>query len=95
MCVLEKVAGLQASVLTARDDCLDSPDITVGVSLKGGAPVLLLFTFAGENISFSETRKMKTRKEIFHIGHQIQGMDDISKSSAMCNSDTLESEMGT
>ncbi|XP_027146940.1 polycystic kidney disease protein 1-like 2 [Larimichthys crocea] len=73
MCVLEKVAGLQASVLTARDDCLDSPDITVGVSVKGGAPVLLLFTFAGENISFSETRKMKTRKEIFHIGHQIQG----------------------
>ncbi|TKS67513.1 Polycystic kidney disease protein 1-like 2 PC1-like 2 protein [Collichthys lucidus] len=73
MCVLEKVAGLQASVLTERDDCLDSPDITVGVSLKGGAPVLLLFTLTGENISFSETRKMKTRKEIFRIGHQIQG----------------------
>ncbi|TKS67505.1 Polycystic kidney disease protein 1-like 2 PC1-like 2 protein [Collichthys lucidus] len=73
MCVLEKVAGLQASVLTERDDCLDSPDITVGVSLKGGAPVLLLFTLTGENISFSETRKMKTRKEIFRIGLEIQG----------------------
>lgn len=74
MCVLEKVAGLQASVLTERDDCLDSADITVGVSLERGAPVLLLFSLAGDNSSFSETREMNSKKEIFHIGHPIQGM---------------------
>ncbi|XP_044072039.1 polycystic kidney disease protein 1-like 2 [Siniperca chuatsi] len=73
MCVLEKVAGLQASVLTERDDCLESPDITIGVSLERGAPVLLLFSLTGDNSSFSETREMNTRKEIFHIGHPIQG----------------------
>ncbi|KAM9346888.1 polycystin-1-like protein 2 [Symphorus nematophorus] len=73
MCVLEKVAGLQASVLTERNDCLDSPDITVGVSLEQGAPVLLLLSLTGDNITFSETREMITRKDIFHIGHRIQG----------------------
>lgn len=78
MCVLEKVAGLQASVLTEREgDCLDSPDVTVGVSLEQGAPVLLLFSLTGDNSSISETREMNTRKELFHIGHPIQGMEDI------------------
>ncbi|XP_035860041.1 polycystic kidney disease protein 1-like 2 [Sander lucioperca] len=72
MCVLEKVAGLQASVLTERDDCLDSPDITLGVSLERGAPVLLLFSLTGDNSSYSETRGMNTSKDIFHIGHQVQ-----------------------
>ncbi|XP_078118997.1 polycystin-1-like protein 2 [Sander vitreus] len=73
MCVLEKVARLQASVLTERDDCLDSPDITLGVTLERGAPVLLLFSLTGDNSSYSETREMNTSKDIFHIGHQVQG----------------------
>lgn len=77
MCVLERAAGLQASVLTERDDCLETPDFTVGVSLERGAPVLLLFSLTGDNSSFSETREMNTRKEIFHIGHPIQGTEDI------------------
>ncbi|XP_038575816.1 polycystic kidney disease protein 1-like 2 [Micropterus salmoides] len=84
MCVLEKVAGLQASVLTERDDCLDSADITVGVSLERGAPVLLLFSLAGDNSSFSETREMNSKKEIFHIGHPIQDV------VALCNKFTIE-----
>uniref|UniRef100_A0A8C9YDZ1 Polycystic kidney disease 1 like 2a n=1 Tax=Sander lucioperca TaxID=283035 RepID=A0A8C9YDZ1_SANLU len=84
MCVLEKVAGLQASVLTERDDCLDSPDITLGVSLERGAPVLLLFSLTGDNSSYSETRGMNTSKDIFHIGHQVQGMEDISKTVTTC-----------
>ncbi|KAK2906286.1 hypothetical protein Q8A73_010229 [Channa argus] len=72
VCVLEKVAGLQASILTERNDCLNS-DIIVGVSLEEGAPVLLLFSLRGDNnSSFYETREMNTRKEIFHIGHQIE-----------------------
>lgn len=79
MCELEKVARLEATVLTERDDCPDSPDITVGVSLEQGAPVLLLFSLSGDNSSYSETREMNTSKEIFQIGHPIQGMEDVSK----------------
>ncbi|XP_067459444.1 polycystin-1-like protein 2 [Thunnus thynnus] len=73
VCVLEDVTGLQASVLAVRGDCLDSPDITIGVSLERGTPVLLLFSLTGDSSSFSETREMNTRKEIFHIERPIQG----------------------
>ncbi|XP_035813867.2 polycystic kidney disease protein 1-like 2 [Amphiprion ocellaris] len=73
VCILEKVARLHASILTERDDCSDSPDITLGVSLERGTPVLLLFSLTGDNSSFSETREMNTRKGIFLIEHPIQG----------------------
>ncbi|XP_042283303.1 polycystic kidney disease protein 1-like 2 [Thunnus maccoyii] len=73
VCVLEDVTGLEASVLAVRGDCLDSPDITIGVSLERGTPVLLLFSLTGDSSSFSETREMNTRKEIFHIERPIQG----------------------
>lgn len=76
MCVLEKVAGLQAAVLRDEDDSLDSPGLTVGVSLERGAPVLLLLTVIRHNNSFSETKEMNTRKGIFHIGHQIEGKEN-------------------
>nr|XP_033472921.1 polycystic kidney disease protein 1-like 2 [Epinephelus lanceolatus] len=72
MCELEKVARLEATVLTERDDCPDYPDITVSVSLEQGAPVLLLFSLSGDNSSYTETREMNTSKEIFQIGHPIQ-----------------------
>uniref|UniRef100_A0AAQ6AF67 Polycystic kidney disease 1 like 2a n=1 Tax=Amphiprion ocellaris TaxID=80972 RepID=A0AAQ6AF67_AMPOC len=72
VCILEKVARLHASILTERDDCSDSPDITLGVSLERGTPVLLLFSLTGDNSSFSETREMNTRKGIFLIEHPIQ-----------------------
>ncbi|XP_034430203.1 polycystic kidney disease protein 1-like 2 [Hippoglossus hippoglossus] len=75
VCILEEVAGLQASVLTG--DCLHSSDIAVGVSLEHGAPALLLFSLTGDNnSSFYETRDMNARKDIFHIDHPIQGMED-------------------
>lgn len=79
--MLEKVAGLQASVLSERNDCIDTPEIMIyGVFLERGAPVLLLFSMTGyNNSSFSETREMNTRKEIFLIPQQIQGMDDTTK----------------
>uniref|UniRef100_A0A668RUR5 Polycystic kidney disease 1 like 2a n=1 Tax=Oreochromis aureus TaxID=47969 RepID=A0A668RUR5_OREAU len=73
VCVLEKIVGLQASVLTASDECLDSPFITFGVSLVRGEPVLLLFSLTGDNGLFTETRKMNTKKEMFHIKRPVQG----------------------
>ncbi|KAM3607032.1 uncharacterized protein V6R79_000867 [Siganus canaliculatus] len=73
MCVREEVAGLRASVLTESIDCRDSPGFTVAVSLQRGAPVTLLFSLSGGNSSVSETRKMNTRREIFHIQHPVKG----------------------
>lgn len=76
MCVLEKAAGLQASTLTAGTGCVDSADITLGVILDKGAPVLLLFSLMGDNnSSLYETRKMNTRKEVFYIEHQMEGIE--------------------
>ncbi|CAJ1078835.1 polycystic kidney disease protein 1-like 2 [Xyrichtys novacula] len=73
VCVLEVVSGLQATVLTDQPNCQDSSRIPIGVSLQSGAPVLLLFLLTGDNSSFSETREMKTREEVFHIGNEMKG----------------------
>ncbi|XP_034417690.1 polycystic kidney disease protein 1-like 2 [Cyclopterus lumpus] len=72
MCVLEKIGGLQASVLTDGGDYLRSPGLTVGVSLERGAPVLLLFSLTGDNSSHHETREMNTSKDVFRIANPIQ-----------------------
>ncbi|KAM8855042.1 polycystin-1-like protein 2 [Spinachia spinachia] len=72
MCVLEKVGGLQASLLTRGVDHGYSPGATVGVSLKRGAPVLLLFSLTGDNSSYSGVREMDKSKAIFHFD-QIRG----------------------
>ncbi|KAM6955775.1 polycystin-1-like protein 2 [Lycodopsis pacificus] len=90
MCVLEKVAGLQASVLTEGDDYLYSPDITVGVSLERGVPVLLLFSLTGDNSSYSEVREMNTSKDIFRIAHPIQGCEPIKEKAPKMKMDCLE-----
>lgn len=73
VCVLEKLAGLQAKLLKETNECYGSTCITLGVSLDHGEPVLLLFSLNGKNRTFSETREMKTKKEIFQISHPIQG----------------------
>ncbi|KAF7660845.1 hypothetical protein LDENG_00274440 [Lucifuga dentata] len=74
VCVLEEVAGLQASVV-AEDDCGHSPVLNVSVSLQRGAPVQLLFFLTGDNSSISESREMlqNKRKEIHHIRNPIKG----------------------
>ncbi|XP_071754722.2 polycystin-1-like protein 2 [Centroberyx gerrardi] len=74
VCVLEEVAGLQASVVAEEGDCPQSPDLNVGVSLERGVPVLLLFSLTGDSSCFSETREMlqNTQKEIYHIRNPIQ-----------------------
>ncbi|XP_041858595.1 polycystic kidney disease protein 1-like 2 [Melanotaenia boesemani] len=73
VCILEKIVGLQASVLKERDACFISPYITIGVSLDKGAPALLSFSLTGDKSSFSETRHMNGKRGIFRIAHQVQG----------------------
>lgn len=58
LCLLEPVEGLQASVIVEEDDCPDSTDLIIGVSLERGAPVELLFTLNGAKDALSETRDM-------------------------------------
>ncbi|KAF3842903.1 hypothetical protein F7725_001752 [Dissostichus mawsoni] len=76
MCVLEKITGLQASVLTEDEHCLDSKDVTVAVTLEQGTPVLLRFYVTGDYSSYSETKILNTGSDIFHIGPSIQDPDD-------------------
>uniref|UniRef100_A0A671XN96 Polycystic kidney disease 1 like 2a n=1 Tax=Sparus aurata TaxID=8175 RepID=A0A671XN96_SPAAU len=58
LCLLEPVEGLQASVTAEGDDCPDSTNLIIGVSLERGAPVELLFTLTGATDAISETRDM-------------------------------------
>ncbi|XP_047457946.1 polycystic kidney disease protein 1-like 2 [Mugil cephalus] len=78
VCILEKIVGLQATMLTERNDCSEPADVALGVSLEQGAPVVLFFFLTGENSSYSETKEMNTRKDIFHIGHPIQGPVEVT-----------------
>lgn len=55
---MEPVEGLQASVTAEENDCPDSTDLIIGVSLEQGAPVELLFTLTGARDTLSETRDM-------------------------------------
>lgn len=79
MCVVEEVAGLQAHMLMKKGKCLDVGDVSVGVSLEQGAPVLLLFSVTGYNVTFYKTIEMNTKKGVFHIELPIQGMKLYSK----------------
>lgn len=58
LCLLEPVEGLQASVVAEEDECPDSTDLVIGVSLERGAPVELLFTLTGARDNLSESRDM-------------------------------------
>uniref|UniRef100_A0A667YRT0 Polycystic kidney disease 1 like 2a n=1 Tax=Myripristis murdjan TaxID=586833 RepID=A0A667YRT0_9TELE len=76
VCGWRMVAGLQASVEVEGSECPPSPHLSVGVSLRQGAPVLLLFFLTGDSSSFSETREMtqNEEKKIYHIRNPIQGI---------------------
>ncbi|XP_034041945.1 polycystic kidney disease protein 1-like 2 [Thalassophryne amazonica] len=70
ICVLEKVAGLQVSLV--KGGSLNHSELSVEVSLEQGAPVLLHFFITG-NMLFSETREMlQNAKSIYHIAHPFQ-----------------------
>lgn len=58
LCLLEPVKGLQAFLMEEEDDCPDSTDLNIGISLEQGAPVELLFTLIGARDTLSETREM-------------------------------------
>ena len=57
-CVLKPVEGLQASVMSEGEECPNTSDLIIGVSLENGNPVQLVFTMTGDNDTFSETRDM-------------------------------------
>lgn len=78
--MLEKVNGLQASVLADKEANLTSESITVGVSLERGVPALLLFTLLQNNNNNNnnsnaiyKTTEINAKKSIFHLGHRFYG----------------------
>lgn len=72
ICVLEKISGLQASVLADKEANLNSESVAVGVSLEQGVPALLLFTLLQHN-TISKSAEINTKKAIFHLGHHFNG----------------------
>ncbi|KAF3686447.1 Polycystic kidney disease protein 1-like 2 PC1-like 2 protein Polycystin-1L2 Precursor [Channa argus] len=58
LCLLDPVEGLQASLISKHGECPESTDLIIGISLKKGAPVQLLFNLTGMKDSLSESRDM-------------------------------------
>lgn len=81
VCVLEKLDGLQATLLKEAKDCFGSTCITLGVSLNRGEPALLFFSLTGKNGTFSETKEMKRRGEVFQFGCPLEGTVCMGKKS--------------
>ncbi|XP_071766137.2 polycystin-1-like protein 2 [Centroberyx gerrardi] len=74
VCLLEPVAGLQASVIAEEGECPDSADLIIGVSLERGAPVQLLFSLAGGSDSLSDTRDMLNGSlQAYNFSNPIEG----------------------
>lgn len=77
LCLVEPVAGLQASVAPEQDLCSDSA-LYVNVSLDHGTPVEVLFLVSGDNSSFSETHHMRNGSlQMFRVSSKIEGSVDI------------------
>lgn len=73
VCVLEKISGLQASILEDTVDPFGAHRVAVGVSLKRGAPVYLSFLMKGEHSSLVETRKTDVKSGTFVIQCPAKG----------------------
>lgn len=74
LCVLEPVKGLQAFIVTDGDDCPDSMDLIISVSLEKGAPVELLFSLTGATDALSETRDMfNSSSEKYKFSSPLEG----------------------
>lgn len=74
LCVLEPVEGLQASIVTDGDDCPDSTDLVISVSLEKGAPVELLFNLTGAMDALSENRDMlNSSSKIYTFSSPLEG----------------------
>ncbi|XP_038154610.1 polycystic kidney disease protein 1-like 2 [Cyprinodon tularosa] len=75
LCLLEPVVGLQANIMTEKDECPDSPDLTIAVSLKQGSPVELYFNFTGLRDVLTETRNMINNSLHTHVfSHPLEGL---------------------
>lgn len=74
LCVREPVKGLQASIVTDGDDCPDSTDLVISVSLEKGAPVELLFSLTGATDALSEPRDMfNNSSKIYTFSSPLEG----------------------
>ncbi|KAM4597252.1 polycystin-1-like protein 2 [Fundulus diaphanus] len=73
LCLLDPIAGLQASVTAEEDACPDSPDLTIGVSLEQGAPVELRFDLTGLRDALTETRDMLNKSlHTYTFSHPLE-----------------------
>ncbi|XP_015238922.1 PREDICTED: polycystic kidney disease protein 1-like 2 [Cyprinodon variegatus] len=74
LCLLEPVVGLQAHIMTEEDECPDSPDLAIAVSLKQGSPVELYFNFSGLRDMLTETRNMINNSlHTYVFSHPLEG----------------------
>ncbi|CAG5865975.1 unnamed protein product [Menidia menidia] len=71
VCIVEEISGLRAAVV--RESCV-RPHGALGVSLTRGAPVQLFFSLTGDHGSFSETKRMNSKRRVFHIRHPIRAL---------------------
>lgn len=69
--MLEKISGLQASVLGGKEANLNSESVTISVSLERGEPALILFTLLQHNNTISKSAEINTKEAIFHLGHHF------------------------
>lgn len=80
LCLLEFVEGLQASLISEEDECPDSTDLIIAISLERGAPARLLFNITGAMDALSETREMLNDSlQAFTFSSALEG-----KSSLIC-----------
>ncbi|KAM8857140.1 polycystin-1-like protein 2 [Synchiropus picturatus] len=73
VCVLERISGLRAEILTNRSSCWSHTDFAVGVSVDSGRPVTLDFTLIGQESCSSEVRDMTARTDVFQIQDAFEG----------------------
>lgn len=71
--MLEKIRGLQGSVLAGKEANLNLESITLDVSLERGEPALILFTLLQHTTTISTSAEINTKKAIFHLRHHFHG----------------------
>ncbi|XP_041634961.1 polycystic kidney disease protein 1-like 2 [Cheilinus undulatus] len=79
LCLLEPVESLQASVIAEGDECPDSTDLIIGVSLERGAPAELLFTLTGAKDNISESRDLLNASlQAFTFSSPLEGLFEVN-----------------
>ncbi|KAF6734272.1 Polycystic kidney disease protein 1-like 2 [Oryzias melastigma] len=78
VCVLEKISGLQASILEDTVERFGAHRVAVKVSLKHGAPAHLSFLMNGEHSSLFETREMDLKTGTYFVQCPAKGCVQIT-----------------